>query len=385
MSRPPATLAEHLARRIEAEGPLTLAAWMAECLGNERWGYYRTRDPLGARGDFTTAPEISQVFGELLGLWAADCWARMGAPSAVRVVELGPGRGTLMQDFLRAARVLPAFRAAIDLHLVETSPVLRARQAEALAGAGATWHDSLDTVPDGPVIAIANEFFDALPIHQIERTPAGWAERRVDLAENGGFRLALDPRPTALAATLPPALAALPPGAVVELCPAAAAIARDLGQRLARWGGAALAIDYGHARPGAGETLQAMRRHAFAPVLEAPGEADLTAHVDFGALAAAARAGGAESWGPVPQGDLLRVLGAAERGRRLAASAAPAQAEAIRTALARLIDADQMGTLFKALALTAPGFGPPAGFAVTPTPGPAAVPAPTPPKPMEQP
>jgi NADH dehydrogenase [ubiquinone] 1 alpha subcomplex assembly factor 7 len=366
----PATLAEHLARRIRAEGPLSVAAWMAECLGNERWGYYRTRDPLGAAGDFTTAPEISQTFGEMIGLWAADLWGRMGAPSPVRVVELGPGRGTLMRDFLRAARVMPGFGRAIDLHLVETSPALRARQAEALADARPAWHDAIEAVPEGPTLLVANEFFDALPVHQLERTPAGWAERRVDLVEGGAeegtgiaFRLALDPRPSPLAARLPPSAAAAPPGSVFELCPAAEAVAREIGRRLAAHGGGALVVDYGHARPGPGETLQAVRRHAPAPVLEAPGEADLTAHVDFRALAEAARAGGAEAWGPVGQGDFLGAIGIEERARRLAARATPAQAESLAAALSRLLGADAMGTLFKALALTGPGLGPPAGFA----------------------
>jgi NADH dehydrogenase [ubiquinone] 1 alpha subcomplex assembly factor 7 len=348
------TLARHLARRIEAEGPISLAAFMGEALGHPRFGYYVTRDPLGETGDFTTAPEISQMFGELLGLWCADAWLRMGSPGSVRLIELGPGRGTLMADALRAiGRAMPDFRRVLTVHLVETSPVLRQRQRAAL-GDEPSWHDRLEDVPDGPALLLANEFFDALPIHQFQRTAEGWAERLVALDNAAGdepcFRLVLGPPM--------PLEGEAPIGTVIERSPAGLAVAAAIAGRLARSGGVALIVDYGYAGPATGDTLQAVRRHAFAPVLEAPGEADLTAHVDFTALAGAAR--GVEAYGPVDQGAFLNALGIRERTAVLARR--PDQAEAVDAALHRLTAPEAMGTLFKALALTGPGFGPPAGF-----------------------
>ncbi|WP_029007987.1 class I SAM-dependent methyltransferase [Azospirillum halopraeferens] len=361
------TLTAALARRIAVEGPITVAAYMAEALGHPRLGYYMKQDPLGAGGDFTTAPEISQAFGELIGLWCADTWQRLGAPPLVRLVELGPGRGTLMADAVRAASVLPVFRQAIRIHLVETSPALRARQRATLADLDVTWHDSLDEVPDGPALMVANEFFDALPVRQIQRTPHGWFERLVDREETPDgaeprLRFVLEAFGSAGASLVPPALRDAPPGSVVEVSPASLAIARTLGARLAAQGGAALVIDYGYAGPAVGDTLQAVRRHAYAPVLESPGDADLTAHVDFTALAAAAREGGADVFGPVPQGILLTRLGIVQRTDVLRRGATRTQATALDTALERLIGANQMGTLFKALCLAAPGLGAPAGF-----------------------
>ncbi|HSK41101.1 MAG TPA: SAM-dependent methyltransferase, partial [Arenibaculum sp.] len=378
-------LAAHLARRIRAEGPLSVAAWMAECLGNPRFGYYTTRDPLGRGGDFVTAPEISQTFGELIGLWCADTWTRMGAPSGVRLVELGPGRGTLMSDALRAARLVPAFARTLSIHLVETSPALRARQAAALGRVRPTWHDRLADIPEGPMLLVANEFFDALPIHQLQKTPRGWVERLVDApgvraadgdedgdgnGDGAGLRFVLGAGPSPLARLVPPALRNAPDGSVFELCPRAASIAAEIGGRIARHGGAALIIDYGHAAPGLGDTLQAVRGHRYAPVLEAPGEADLTAHVDFAALADAARASGAAAYGPTGQGAFLVRLGIRERAARLLARAAEGPNEGpdeslgtdIASGVRRLIDEAGMGNLFKVLALAAPGQEPPAGL-----------------------
>jgi NADH dehydrogenase [ubiquinone] 1 alpha subcomplex assembly factor 7 len=377
-------LAAYLRRRILLEGPLSVAAFMTEALGHPRFGYYMTRDPFGTAGDFTTAPEISQMFGELLGLWCVDTWARMGAPATVALVELGPGRGTLMNDALRAAALVPAFRAAVTVHMVETSPALRARQQATLAGqsfarGGPFWHDRLEDVPeDGPVLVIANEFFDALPIRQIQRTATGWAERLVDMDDTaetgtaetgnegaGGFRFVLEAGIGPGLRLVPESLRNAPPGSVLEVSPASQAVARTLGERLARHGGAALLIDYGYAHgPALGETLQAIRRHAFAPVLESPGEADLTAHVDFAALAAAAREAGAAAHGPLPQGEFLMRLGIVQRADTLRRAGTPQQAAAVDAALDRLIGAEQMGTLFQVLALAAPGLGVPAGFEV---------------------
>lgn len=370
------TLAAHLARRIMLDGPMTVAAFMAEALGNPRFGYYVTRDPLGAAGDFVTAPEVSQMFGELVGLWMADVWMRLGAPSKVAWVELGPGRGTLTADALRALKLVPPLRQALSVHLVETSPVLRARQAQTLAPAATglaapTWHDDLSSLPtDCPLLVAANEFFDALPVRQAQKTPEGWAEQLVDLDEAATaaagaprFRFVLEAGRGPGRAAVPGIFRDAPIGAIYEWSPACAAVAGQLATRLAAQDGAALIFDYGYSGPALGDTAQAMRRHAYVPFLDNPGEADLTAHVDFTALAEAAVGGGAAAWGPVGQGDLLRALGIDHRAQALAA-AAPAKAADIGAAHARLTAADQMGTLFKAAAMTRRDAAAPAGFAV---------------------
>jgi NADH dehydrogenase [ubiquinone] 1 alpha subcomplex assembly factor 7 len=362
------SLAALLARRIRATGPLSVAEYMAEALGHPRFGYYATRDPLGAQGDFITAPEISQVFGELIGLWCAEQWERMGCPAPVLLAELGPGRGTLMADALRAvARVAPRFRAALRLHLVETSPVLRAAQAQRLAEAAPTWHDSLATLPDAPLLVVANEFLDALPIRQFVRGAEGWHERRVGLAPDGrSLAWVVDAGAGAAAALLPPAIGNAAPVSLAEVCPAALSLAATLAARLTAQGGAALFIDYGYYPSACGDTLQAVQRHRRHDVLVAPGSADLTAHVDFAAFAAAATAAGACAYGPVSQGDFLAALGLAQRAATLLRQASPTQAETIRSACRRLIDPAQMGTLFKVLALADPRLPVPAGFAPSP-------------------
>ena len=350
-------LERQIRRTIETTGPVTVAEFMALALAHPEHGYYMGRDPLGARGDFVTAPEISQVFGELIGLWAAVAWEQCGSPGRVVLAECGPGRGTLMADALRAAAMVPAFADAIEVHLVETSPALRARQAETLAGAAPAWHDTVGGLPDAPLILIANEFFDALPVRQFVKTAQGWAERCVGLADGElAFVAGADIPPAAV-----PAVAAAE-GDIVETCPAAQAVAAEIGARIAARGGAALIVDYGHAVTAAGDTLQAVRGHDHVPPLCDPGDCDLTAHVDFAALADGFREGGACPFGPVTQGALLEALGIRERTERLAAGAAPDAASLIRSATNRLIDADQMGTLFKALAVAAEHAPPPAGF-----------------------
>jgi len=362
-------LGDRLAARIARLGPITVADYMAAALTDPEAGYYMTGDPFGARGDFVTAPEVSQMFGELIGLWCADTWARMGAPDPVLLVELGPGRGTAMADALRALHVAPDCRAALRPQLVEISPTLGARQRETLAAAGleARWHERLDQVPEGPLLVIANEFFDALPIRQFERRPEGWCERLVGLGP-GGKRLAfaLGPPLSCLGAQtqvqIPAAWRAAPTGAVVEVSAASIAIAAEIGRRLAAHGGAALIVDYGHAAPRTGATLQAVRRHAAQAVLAEPGSADLTAHVDFAALVQAATEAGARAYGPVDQGELLGALGIGARAEALRGGASPAQAAAVDAARHRLTDAAEMGTLFKALALSHPDLGAPAGF-----------------------
>ncbi|MBI1778138.1 MAG: SAM-dependent methyltransferase [Proteobacteria bacterium] len=349
------SLAGRLRRRIETLGPIDLGEYMQLALADPEAGYYTTGEPFGAAGDFTTAPEISQMFGELVGLWAAFVWRQMGAPDPVLLIELGPGRGTMLADALRATAAAPAFRRALRLHLVETSPMLRRRQQEALTGAEASWHDAVATLPDGPAILLANEFVDALPIRQLQRTPLGWQERLVDRDKGGGFRFVLAMSP--LAALVPAALASAPIDAVIELSPARLALADALARRLVALGGAALIIDYGYAASVPGDTLQAVKGHRPHPPLEDPGTADLTAHVDFAAFAAAATEAGATVHGPIDQGVWLERLGIGERAKRLA----PARA-GVWDDLRRLIDADEMGTLFKALALTPPGQSTPPGF-----------------------
>ena len=321
--------------------------------------YYAAHDPFGRAGDFTTAPEVSQAFGECLGLWAAVTWDAMGRPDPVLLAELGPGRGTLMADALRAAADVAApFRAALRVHLVEASPRLRDAQRARLGEAVSAWHDDLAQVPPGPAIVLANEFFDALPIRQFVRRGAGWAERYVS---DGAFV----ERPAGDDA--PPLPAEAPEGAVQEVSEAGRALAAALGARLAQQGGAALALDYGPAAGGFGDSLQALRGHEPADPLAEPGTADVTAHVDFAALAAAARGAGAAVHGPLPQGLFLQRLGLMSRAAILARAAQMAgkgrdQAGLILSGAERLVAPERMGRLFKALCLCDPALPPPTGF-----------------------
>ena len=349
-----------IARRIAFTGPISLADFMAEALGHPRLGYYRRAVPVGAAGDFTTAPEISQMFGELIGAWLAERWLAMGRPAPVRLVELGPGRGTLMADALRVTRGVPGFQAAIDLHLVDTNAPMREAQRAALQAHHPTWHERFDEVPGGPLLLVANEFFDALPVRQFHRTATGWRERMVGLDEQGGLRLALAPGHTPFAPLLPDA----EEGAEAELSEAGRSLAGAIGARISRDGGWALIIDYGLESAGRAASLQAVRGHQGAGILDRPGETDLSAHVDFAALAAAS---GVTAYGPVGQGAFLRRLGLPERAQALKRNAKAAQADAIDAASARLIAPDQMGTLFRVLALGDGKSAPPAGFMDTPS------------------
>jgi len=337
-----AALADRLRARIAAEGPIGVADYMEAANAH----YYATRDPLGAEGDFTTAPEISQMFGELIGLWLSDLWLRAGRPECVRYLELGPGRGTLAADALRAMR---GARLAPAVELVETSPVLRAAQREMLPAA--RWHDDLASVPaDAPLLVVANEFFDALPVRQWQHGPAGWRELVVEVAGDGFARV--------------PGPAAEPPraeGGIVEHSPAGEAVMQRLCGLLAQAGGAALIIDYGHERHSSGDTLQAVARHAFADPWQRPGEQDLTAHVDFEALADIAREEGVRTFGPIGQGAFLRALGIDLRTASLA-KAAPERTEELVLARERLTAPEHMGILFKVLALTGRGWPAPEGF-----------------------
>lgn len=346
------------ARMLRLEGPQPVARLMAEAGAH----YYATRDPFGVAGDFITAPEISQMFGELIGLWCADLWDRMGRPRPFCLMELGPGRGTLMRDALRAiGQALPACRAAATVHLVETSPTLRARQKAALADVELAWLDDLGGLPPGPAIVLGNEFLDALPIRQFARSAAGWHERLVAAAADDSLHFALSPPLGDPAAVLPPSQRDAPIGTVVEQAPARVAVTEALAQHLAAEGGAALLIDYGSARSGTGDTLQALRGQHPVPVLAHLGEADLTSHVDFEPLAAAARRAGAKVYGPIGQGTFLEAIGIGTRTAALQ-RAAPDRAREFEAQRARLVSADQMGRLFLVMGIAGPDVPPLAGF-----------------------
>ncbi|WEF22976.1 SAM-dependent methyltransferase [Paracoccus sp. S3-43] len=340
-------LARIIATRIRATGPITLADYMEICLLHPRHGYYATRDPFGAAGDFTTSPEIHQMFGELCGLALAQAWLDQGRPAPFTLAEPGPGRGTLMADMLRAIRVVPGMADAAQVALIEASPHLRRVQQDRL---GPVQHlDSIEDLPRSPLFLMANEFFDALPIRQYQHTDDGWAERMVGLSDDGlQFHLGLPvdlPRPGK-------------PGDVVEDCPAAVAVTETIARRIAAHGGAAIFVDYGGWN-GYGDTFQALRDHRPEHPLAHPGQADLTAHVDFAPLAAAAIRAGAVASAPVRQGDWLLSLGAGQRAERLAAAGDAGAMAALR----RLTHADEMGHLFKAMAIW-PKWAPPVpGFA----------------------
>jgi NADH dehydrogenase [ubiquinone] 1 alpha subcomplex assembly factor 7 len=345
--------AARLIARIREDGPISVADYMRDCNAH----YYATRDPFGAAGDFTTAPEISQVFGELIGAWCADYWLRMGSPRPVLLVELGPGRGTLMADALRATRHVPGFHDALKLHLVEQSPVLRQMQLEKLAVYQPQFHNHLVNVPPGPALIVANEFIDALPILQFDRRDGAWHQRQIAFDEDvGALTLRTDPLPSPTDSILPQA----PDGTVLET--RMANYDAYIAARLRDRGGAALVIDYGYYQSQSSDTLQAVRQHKKVPVVEAPGEVDLTALVDFDHLAVTAAGNGAAVHGPVTQAQFLIALGIAEREAALLKNATPEQQIAIRSGCRRLIEPAEMGTLFKVLALTQKDGPAPAGF-----------------------
>jgi SAM-dependent MidA family methyltransferase len=337
---------------IDAEGPMRLDRYMALCLGHPQHGYYMTRDPFGEAGDFVTAPEISQMFGELIGIWCVTQWQAMGSPPSFNLVELGPGRGTLMADMLRVGKIVPGFVAAANVHLIEMSPVLRRLQRDKLDSL-VQWHDGLADVPKGPMILVANEFFDAIPIRQFEWREGHCFERYVGRGESG---LAIGLTPVADVSQIGSDAAA--DGIIIEDGSQRDTIAADIGRRLAGAPGSALIIDYGHMRSAPGDTLQAVRDHEFVEILDRPGEADLTAHVDFEALGKAIGGAGAQVHGPITQRQFLLGMGLAERVHTLAAKAGPA----VQEASDRLAGEAQMGNLFKVIAATSPGLAIPYPF-----------------------
>jgi NADH dehydrogenase [ubiquinone] 1 alpha subcomplex assembly factor 7 len=352
-------LERELASLIEMEGPLPLDRFMALCLGHPRHGYYMTRNPLGAAGDFTTAPEITQMFGEIIAIWLMQCFDLMGRPAAVDLIELGPGRGTLMVDIMRAGRAMPDFLSSVRPRLVEMSPHLRALQESTLQAAGieATWHGSLDEIPSGPALLVANEFIDALPVRQFQKLQNGWAERVV-IHRNGELALGLVPA----APSLPRWTAAAAPGDIAEIRPAADRLGETLGRRFALHPSAAIIIDYGHAASALGDTLQAVRGHRKIPILDRPGETDLTAHVDFQSLGDAIARGGATVLPLMNQGAFLKEMGLELRAGILAAKATDAQKRELAAAMERVAGAREMGHLFKVLAATSPRLGRPHPF-----------------------
>jgi len=355
-------IGDKIVRRIRAEGPLTVAAYMAMALHDLEGGYYTRRGPIGAAGDFTTAPEISQVFGELIGLWCAELWDRIGRPDPIVLAELGPGRGVLISDLLRAASTVPDFRRALRIWLVEASPVLRTEQERRLRQAQPAWVRRIEELPDGPILMVANEFLDALPIRQFVRGSGGWSERMV-AADPEGYLVFVDGPESPVASRLvPDSLSQSSPGTIAEICPAALALAGALGSRLARQPGAALFIDYGYFPTAPGPTLRALQRHRPVCALAAPGTADLSAHVDFAAFTEAARAAGAEIYGPISQGRFFTALGAGLRLAALSARAAPLQRQSLESGVRRLLDPGEMGDLFKVVALVSPSLPSPPGF-----------------------
>jgi len=355
-------LGQRIAALIAAQGPMSIAEFMTIALHDREAGYYATRDPLGVAGDFITAPEISQMFGELIGLWLAQVWQDQGRPKNPRLVELGPGRGTLLADALRALKLVPEFLRALDVVLVEVSPVLRTLQEKSLSNCGVPvrWVPEFRTIAhDRPFYLIANEFFDALPIQQYVKTERGWCERMVSVDRSGELAFALSPPLPEWSLPIAQNRAGAPNGSVYEFSKAGVSLAEDIGHFVEDVGGAAIIIDYGYDVPGFSETLQAVASHKFADVLSAPGSSDLSAHVDFSALRIAARQGGAAVYGPIGQGEFLTALGIAQRAERLSR----ADPQKIAAEVNRLTNVDQMGTLFKALAIvpkfapTPPGFG----------------------------
>ena len=357
------TLGGRIAELIAAQGPISVAQYMTLALHDPEGGYYATRQPFGPAGDFITAPEISQMFGEMLGLWCVQVWRDQGQPRQKRLVELGPGRGTMMADALRAARAAPEFLEGLEVVLVEASPALQKAQAEKLKDSGVQirWLPHFgDRLSDRPLFLLANEFFDAMPVRQYVKRERGWCERMV-VNKKGVLDFALAPIPVP-SALIPASRAGAPEGGVYEAAPAATALAEAIGRVVAEKGGGALVLDYGYGEEaGYGESLQAVGGHEFAGVLAEPGAHDLSAHVDFAAMGEAARHGGAAVYGPRGQGEFLADLGIAGRAGQLTKTN-PAAVQNLSASVERLIGPEQMGTLFKAMAFLPASAEKPPGF-----------------------
>lgn len=349
------SLIEYLKNHIIQHGPVPVAEYMALALAHPEYGYYMRGDPLGVAGDFTTAPEISQMFGEVLAAYFVHQWMKIGQPEHFIFLECGPGRGTLMADMMRTGSVFPGFAEAAQVHLLETSPVLRDKQASMLADYEPVWHEDLSEVPrDMPILAVANEFLDALPVEQYEMGVDGWCARKVGYEDDGeGFWIAMDGE-GAVTPAFDTALAEQRAkiGEIAEVSPARSGFVRAMCEKLKAAGGSALFIDYGHSKSGFGDTLQAIKDHEYCDVLAHMGEADLTAHVDFEALKNVAERAGVDVSGPMEQGEFLRVMGMFERAETLKEAATAKQRTEIEVALRRLTHPDEMGRLFKVMGLS---------------------------------
>lgn len=373
----PRTLLDLIRQRITQFGPMGLDEYMGLCLGHPDFGYYMTRDPLGVQGDFTTAPEISQMFGEMIGAWLADVWAQMRRPDPFVLLEVGPGRGTLMADIMRATRRVPGFHDAACIHLMEMSPVLKRAQGGALAEYGARWIDGLEQLDRAqPVLIVGNEFLDALPVAQLEYRDGRWWERVVGLGADGDLVIGLGDVSSAKLDLLPPDILNARENDVFETSRDLNCFLKSVNNLLLEQSGIALFVDYGHVGPNYGESLQAMKSHKFVGIFDTPGLCDLTAHVDFGAVVRLAKESGMMVHGPVTQGIFLKNLGIEYRAQKLIEGISgdggqnsssvcgvnEPQIEAIKVAMNRLIDTKQMGSLFKAVALSSDPKIIPAGF-----------------------
>jgi SAM-dependent MidA family methyltransferase len=349
-------LAQKIAGLIRTTGPISVADYMATCLLDPEDGYYTTRDPFGINGDFVTAPEVSQMFGELIAVWLIQGWQVIGGPLPTTIAEIGPGRGTLMKDIVRTiGRLAPQLADTADFALVEASPRLAAAQKETLGASSGSfnWHTTLDTLPDHPLLVVGNEIFDALPFRQFVKRDGKWLERAIGLGVDGALQFGVGTASIA-ADALPPDAKHAPDGSIFEIAPAREAMMSAIAERLAAQGGCGIFFDYGHLEPGFGDTFQAVRAHRSEGVLDSPGEADLTSHVDFSALAAVARAHGLEA-DVASQGEFLLGMGLLERAGQLGQSGDAAARERISADVERLAGPDQMGTLFKVLAIRPSG------------------------------
>lgn len=333
---------------IDSQGALSLAAYMELALQHPQYGYYRTREPIGRKGDFITAPEVSQMFGEMIGVWCAEAWRKLGRPSPFALVELGPGRGTMMRDALRATAHVKGLHEALNLFLMESNAAMQSALKENLGSFAPRYITNGSELPPIPLLIIANEFFDALPVRQFEKTFNGWQERMVGV-ENDALAVVLRPLSDAENSLIPPALQKALPGTVFEFSLKAEALMREWASRLAACKGAMLIVDYGYAAPSGTATVQAVSKHAFTDILENPGEIDLTAHVDFEALGKAAKAAGCAVSAVMGQGEFLENCGIRIRAELLKKNASASQAAEIDSALSRLLDESQMGTLFKVM------------------------------------
>ncbi len=343
------TLEKIIREVISKQGAISIAAYMELALQHPEHGYYRTQEPIGRTGDFITAPEVSQLFGEMIGVWCAEAWRCLGRPAPFALVELGPGHGTMMQDVLRSTANVGGFPEAKKLFLVETNELLRKRQQELLRDV--TYIDDVTQVVPWPLVIVANEFFDALPVRLFEKTFRGWAERMVTV-EEAAFGLALRPLTDAETLLVPQSIREAPPGTVFEFSPAAQVMMRDIARTLVARKGKMLLIDYGYVAPSGSPTVQALSNHVSTNILERPGEIDLTAHIDFSALAGIARANGAKTSAIVGQGEFLTNCGIEIRADALKKRATFQQAADVDSGLKRLVHDDQMGSLFKVLEIT---------------------------------